>query len=216
MHTLIICNGFPPSRLLLKQEVQQADLIIGADGGGNILLDHKVKPDVVIGDLDSFQKPDKVNFEVIRDTDQESNDLEKALTYALNKDTTSCTVLGAFGKRMDHSLKNLSVMKQFNSRLNPLVYKDEYQKAFLVQDYFESQLPAGTIISLFPLSGVVEGITTTGLKFPLNNESLINGRRDGTSNENIQPAFSIEVTSGDLVVFIELRPVEQRTSDIES
>ncbi|MEX0608094.1 MAG: thiamine diphosphokinase [Balneolaceae bacterium] len=206
MHALIICNGFPPSKLLLTQEVAKADLIIGADGGGNILLNHLIKPDVVIGDLDSFQKPEKPDFEILLDRGQETNDLEKALEYALKAGSDSCTVLGAFGKRMDHSLKNLSVMKKFDDKLSSLVYKDEYQKAFLVSSYYEDQLPAGTIISLFPLSGIVKGITTNGLKYPLQNDELRNGARDGTSNENIQPAFSITVDSGDLVVFVELRP----------
>ena len=203
MHTVIVSNGFPPTKELLEKEITSADLVIGADGGGNTLLKHEFTPDVVIGDMDSFHKPKTVNFEIIHDPDQETNDLEKALSLALYRETESCTVLGAFGRRIDHSLKNLSVLKRFNEAFNKLVFKDEGLSAYLVTSQFSTELPVGSIVSLFPLSGKVTGITTEGLKYPLKGEILENGERDGTSNENVKPEFSIEIESGDLLVFLE-------------
>ncbi|WP_421773410.1 thiamine diphosphokinase [Gracilimonas sp.] len=203
MHAVIVSNGFPPSKELLEEELKSADLIIGADGGGNTLLNHGHTPQVVIGDMDSFNKPEAPDFEIIKDADQETNDLEKALSLALYRDVETCTVLGAFGRRMDHSLKNLSVLKRFDAAFNELLFKDERLSARLVSSAYSGKLPVGSIISLFPLSGKVTGITTKGLKYPLNNEILENGERDGTSNENVEEEFSIEVESGDLVVFLE-------------
>lgn len=206
MHALILSNGFPPSRSLLVSEVEKADILIGADGGGNIFLDHDIQPHVVVGDMDSFIRPDQLDFEILKDSGQETNDLEKALQEALNRESKSCTVLGAFGKRMDHSLKNLSVMKRYCDLFEILEFRDEDLKAFLVTSSYKGELPVGSIISLFPLSGTVSGIKTTGLKYPLKGEELKNGHRDGTSNENIERVFTIEVERGDLVVFIENQP----------
>lgn len=203
MHAVIVSNGFPPTKELLEAEIKNADLIIGADGGGNKILSLGVTPHFVIGDMDSFIKPEFFEFEVIHELDQETNDLEKALSLALKKDADTCTVLGAFGQRIDHSLKNLSVLKQFDSSFQNLTYKDEVFDAFLVTREFKWKRPVGSIVSLFPLSGEVSGITTKGLKYKLANESLKNGERDGTSNETVQPEFSIKVEEGDLVVFIE-------------
>ncbi|MEX2604146.1 MAG: thiamine diphosphokinase [Gracilimonas sp.] len=203
MHAVIVSNGFPPTKELLEAEIKRADLLIGADGGGNTILRHGITPDVVIGDMDSFQKPEIINFEMIRDLDQETNDLEKALSLANQKGSETCTVLGAFGRRMDHSLKNISVLKKFNPAFQKLLFVDEMLTAFLVENKYTGELPAGSIVSLFPLSGNVKGITTKGLKYPLSNESLENGRRDGTSNETVESEFSIEIESGDLVVFVE-------------
>lgn len=203
MHAVIVSNGFPPGKALLTSELESADLIIGADGGGNTLLRHDFTPTVIIGDMDSFEKPESVNFEIVHDPDQETNDLEKALSLALYRDAETCTVLGAFGKRMDHSLKNLSVLKRFNASFKELIFKDESLNAFLIKSHYTGKLPVGSIISLYPLSGQVNGITTAGLKYPLEGETLENGERDGTSNENIEEEFSIEIESGDLVVFVE-------------
>lgn len=203
MHAVIVSNGFPPTQELLKNEAKSADILIGADGGGNKILDHGLIPDVVIGDMDSFQEPETCDFEVIREPDQETNDLEKALNLALQKGAQTCNVLGSFGMRMDHSLKNLSVLKQFSSLFEQLIFRDERFDAFVIKEEYSGKIPVGNVVSLFPLSGVVKGITTKGLKYALNDESLINGQRDGTSNETMEPEFSVKVAEGDLVLFIE-------------
>ncbi len=203
MHAVIVSNGFPPSQELLKKEADSADILIGADAGGNKILDRGLTPDVVIGDMDSFQRPDDCNFEVIHEPDQETNDLEKALKLALKKGADTCYVLGAFGMRMDHSLKNLSVMKQFSSSFKKLIFRDERFDAVMITNQFKGRIPEGNVVSLFPLSGEVKGITTKGLKYALNGESLINGQRDGTSNETTEPEFLVEVREGDLVLFME-------------
>jgi thiamine pyrophosphokinase len=203
MHAVIVSNGFPPSKALLEAELRSADLIIGADAGGNTLLRYGITPTAVVGDMDSFEKPESVNFDIVHDPGQETNDLEKALSFALSQDAETCAVLGGFGRRMDHSLKNLSVLQRFNAAFKELVFKDESLNTVLVQTHFEAELPVGSIVSLFPLSGKVTGITTQGLKYALHGETLENGKRDGSSNENTQPKFSIDLEHGDLVVFTE-------------
>ncbi len=208
VNAVIVSNGFPPSPSLLKAETQKAGLIVGADGGGNVLLKAQIQPDVVIGDLDSFVKPEHINFELIHKADQETNDLEKALLFALRKGCTSCIILGAYGKRMDHALKNLSVLKKFDSEFEQLMIKDERFTTWYVAEFIEAQLPTGQAVSLFPLSGKASGITTKGLRYPLTDESLENGKRDGTSNETVASKLSVEVKQGDLLVFIENGEVE--------
>lgn len=203
MYAVIVSNGFPPTKELLEQEIKKADLLFGADGGGRTILKFGLIPDAVIGDLDSFEAPESPAFKVIHKPDQETNDLEKALTYALEQGVETCVVLGAFGQRMDHSVKNLSVLNQFHSRFRQLVFRDEVFDAILVQDQFSKRLSVGNIVSLFPISGEVTGIKTKGLKYALDNESLKNGVRDGTSNESISDEISVQIKHGDLVLFYE-------------
>jgi thiamine pyrophosphokinase len=52
------------------------------------------------------------------------------------------------------------------------------------------------------MSGKVKGIKTKGLLYPLNDEELENGKRDGSSNEAISDTISIEYTSGSLLLMI--------------
>ena len=202
MKAVILCDGALSKKTSVKDKVSQSDLFIAADGGAKHARQLSLQPDVIIGDLDSYNPDGNETAEVIHDADQETNDLEKALYYAKKQGCTHITVFGATGQRLDHTLKNLSVMKQFNNQFDSLVFKDHYSEIRLIRSPFSEQFPVGTSISLFPLSGRVEGITTKGLKYPLKNEFLENGVRDGTSNQTVEKKVEIEFKNGDLLLFI--------------
>ncbi|MFW6348418.1 MAG: thiamine diphosphokinase [Cyclonatronaceae bacterium] len=206
---MICCNGQPPAASLLHQAAGWADYIIAADGGANVLLSHAVVPDAITGDMDSYsrdaferflklRKQEKSPFppektpELIPNPDQESNDLEKALELARKRQEShhpapkaAVVICGATGYRLDHSLKNLSVMQQFLPHFSSLFMIDDYLCTFLhpPRKTLRFHLPEATPVSLFPLSGRVEGLTTRGLKYELDDDFLENGRRDGSSNE---------------------------------
>lgn len=200
-HILILCNGEPPSEQLLENYYTSSDLLIAADGGGNTALAMEVTPDAVIGDLDSFDPSRTGTWEIIHDTDQETNDLEKALKLAQQKNADSITILGATGQRLDHTLKNLSVLKQFDDAFDRIRLVDNFGQTQLLPSSFQTKIAIGTQISLFPLSGSVSGITTSGLKYRLNDEFLENGVRDGSSNEVIGNPVEISHQKGDLLLF---------------
>ncbi|HKK45500.1 MAG TPA: thiamine diphosphokinase [Balneolaceae bacterium] len=199
---LILCNGNPPSEKLFRQCRADAEYFIAADGGGNIARNFGVSPDTVIGDLDSFEKCDEDTFEVLFQADQESNDLEKALHHAKKKNASHVHILGATGQRLDHTLKNLSVLKQFHNHFRELLLKDDFGDTRLIDKSFRKEIAIGTQVSLFPLSGKVIGITTKGLKYPLQNEALENGIRDGSSNEVVENPIEITYKHGDLLLFL--------------
>lgn len=199
---LILCNGLAPSKSLFKEAYERADFFIAADGGANTALSMNVKPDVVIGDMDSYTPLPDDAFKVIEDPDQYSNDLEKALGLAAKKNATSVIVLGATGERVDQTLKNLSVLKQFNNKFKKLLFRDDHGDLKLIKSPFSAELKPNTTVSLFPLSGKVTGITTEGLKYPLQNEALENGVKDGSSNEVVASPVSISFEEGDLILFI--------------
>lgn len=199
---LILCNGQPPGEELFRECRAKSDYFIAADGGGNIARAFDEQPDVVIGDLDSFEASEENQSNVIREAGQESNDLEKALSYARKKEATHLLILGATGYRLDHTLKNLSVLIQFDSHFEELIVKDDFGTTRIIDRTFQETLPIGTQISLFPMSGKVTGITTKGLKYPLQEESLENGVRDGSSNEVIAKPVEITHQKGDLLLYI--------------
>lgn len=199
---LILCNGRPPAKKLLEKYCAKADLFVAADGGGKVALEYGMQPDVVIGDLDSFEQSGDEPFEVIHKADQETNDLEKALVYARANDGSHVHIFGATGDRVDQTLKNLSVLKQFDPNFEELLLIDDFGECRLIEKSYERSLPEGTLVSLFPLSGKVSGITTRGLKYPLKDEALENGVRDGSSNRVVESPIRISYRSGDLLLFV--------------
>lgn len=202
VNTLIVCDGRPPSNSLFEIWHNWSDYIIAADGGIHTIRSFDAVPDLAIGDMDSFDPDGSESFEVISDSDQETNDLEKALNLAVQEEATHITVLGATGQRVDHTLKNISVLKQFDSRFEELIFRDDYGDLLLLPKQYSTELPIHAALSLFPLSGVVSGIVTEGLEYPLNNEKIENGVRDGSSNRVISNPVSITHKEGDLLLFV--------------
>lgn len=209
MNAVILCDGRPPAADVLNRFLDKSSLFIAADGGALTAHAMGLHPEVIIGDFDSFTPNGDELSEIVTDPDQDTNDLEKALTYALKKGATAATVFGATGKRLDHTLKNLSVLKRFDHKFKSLIFRDRYADIFLVQSPFQAELPIHTSVSLYPLSGMVSGITTRGFRYSLTNEVLENGVRDGTSNETIKNRVEIEFEKGDLLMFINHKTEEE-------
>lgn len=194
---------------MIQEELssQGSSLFIAADGGAKTAKKLGLRPDIIIGDLDSFTPDGTERAEIIQDPDQETNDLEKALHAALHRGAIKVVIFGATGKRLDHTLKNLSVMLQFHPKLEDIRFKDRYSMMEIIRSPFKRAVVPGTTLSLFPLSGTVHGITTKGLKYPLSDEMLKNGVRDGNSNEATEPTVEIEFKQGDLLLITNLKPL---------
>jgi thiamine pyrophosphokinase len=200
---LILANGNPPSKRLFRKYLLSADWFICADGGANTAVRFGSTPHLIIGDFDSVRKEtlhvfSKVAIQKLKD--QNSTDLEKALTAAIRKRCTEIVVLGATGGRLDHAIGNLSALAKFSCK-STIKFIDDTGEFIPVGHKLEITLPVGTSISLLPLSRC-SAIVTTGLKWNLNNESLQLGIRESTSNIVASSHVNIKVRSGDLIAFV--------------
>ena len=98
----------------IRRILKDADIIIAADGGANLCKLQKVKPDYIIGDLDSITYENMEFFsdsKFIEITEQENTDLQKALNYALSLNPTKIKIISSFGKRADHTLGNILIFQ---------------------------------------------------------------------------------------------------------
>nr|BCX01192.1 MAG: thiamine pyrophosphokinase [Bacteroidota bacterium] len=204
MRVLVLADGQPPRKKRVLLHLRRADQFLLTDGAARTARRWGLVPRAVIGDLDSYRGDFDGQAEVIRDPDQETNDLEKALAWALGQGAREVVVLGATGRRLDHTLKNLSVLRRFHPHFARIWMEDEDHRIELVRSgqelYFEG--PVGLPVSLFPLSGRAEGIWTEGLRWALRGESLENGVRDGSSNEISSSPVRVGLERGDLLVLI--------------
>ncbi len=205
---LIICNGKLSKRLLKKffdlNKPRKVISIIACDGACNFMYDVNFSPDVIIGDMDSANLK-AVNFfkkhgvKIKKDPDQYSNDLEKSLRYAIKNKYKKIYIAGFGGKRFDHSLNNLSVLKKYYTKSEITLY-DETFTYCLINKKIEFDYKVGEVVSLIPLPKA-EGEKTSGLKYTLNGGTLELGIREGGMNEASAKEVSISVKKGELLVF---------------
>jgi len=199
---LVIANGEPPKKMRLQALLREADVVLCADGGANIALKLGVVPDAIIGDLDSIHTETLVKFHKVptyRDNDDESTDLEKTIAWAIKEKFDHVTVIGASGKRLDHSMGNLGVLAKFYPDA-VVRFVDEFGELTYVGRELTIDVKKGEIVSLIPLSRC-EGIVTDGLRYALNGETLELGVRGGTSNVVTASPVSIKVKKGNLLLF---------------
>ena len=179
---IILANGQFPSGWKGMELLKSADLLICCDGAADKLVSFGMSPHVIIGDLDSVSTEVRELYAsvMIHSDDQESNDLTKAVHYCIEKVYPSVSILGATGLREDHTLGNISLMMEYYPRIEVQIISD-YGIFFLVQSGEQVQSYAGEKISLFSIDNRVH-VTSTGLKYPLNDLQLSNWYR-ATMNE---------------------------------
>ena len=201
---LIIANGQACSQELLGQLLEWSPLVVVLDSAIERVMQLDLKVDVLIGDFDrnfNAEKYRKSQFpiEIIHAPDQNKTDLEKAFDYLIDRKIPAVNVVWATGKRADHTFANTTNIVQYRNLLK-IVILDDHSKIFLLPTKFQKWYTANTIISLLPL-GTVLGISTSNLFYPLNNESLTIGYRNGNSNHVISDGIvAIEHQSGDLLL----------------
>ena len=196
---LIIANGESCSRELLDQLLEWNPLVVVLDSAMERVIELGIKVDVLIGDFDrNFDslkyKDAQYPIEIIHVADQNSTDLEKAFNYLINRNIPMVNVVWATGRRMDHTIANITCLPKYKKDLK-IVILDDYSKIFLLPKEYKKWYPKETVISLIPI-GKVENITTHLLKYPLNKEHLELGERIGSSNSVLKDGI-IEIYHGE-------------------
>ena len=200
---LLFANGEVTSREADRLRAQVFDAVIAADGGTTHAQRFGFTPDVVIGDLDSItqaQLDALSNTTFVQKPSQEINDLHKALRYCQTHGATHITVMGVTGKRLDHTLNNFSVLCRFDRDITLTIY-DRYSQIFIVRHRWEYTGHIGQGISLIPL-GEAGGVHTSGLRWPLRDEPLAIGAREGCSNTLTTTPVVVTLRSGILLAFV--------------
>lgn len=200
---LIILDGEINSALLKKQ-IKIHSLVISADGASDKLYRLKIIPDYIIGDLDSITPKalahfEKNNVHIKKIAEQEHNDFEKCLQFALSKKIKSIIVIGYGGKRADHMLNNFSVMKKYYKKCSIKLVDNDFE-IFFAGKSAEFSCKKGDTVSVLAMPKA-EGITTRGLQYRLKNETLEFGIREGALNKAVSSKVKIEVMKGDLLIF---------------
>ena len=201
---LIIANGESCSMDLLGQLLEWSPTVIVLDGAAHRFEPLGIKIDVLLGDFDGDVNLQELELrqqpiKVIHTPDQNATDLEKAIQWLINEGYPSANIAWATGLRADHTVNNMMSLFKYQGRID-LVMLDDYSRIFTLPKLYKKWYPKGTRISLLPF-GVVQGITCTGLKYPLNNENLESGIRSGSSNEVEQDGWvEISYQSGNMLL----------------
>lgn len=185
------------------------DYLVAADGGALALERWKVLPHLIVGDMDSLgdagvERFAKQGIPVAKfPAAKDESDLELAVAQAIAAGASEIVLLGALGgERLDHETANLLLLAdpgydgvRIEARRGSLRVRAVRGEGSL------SVGPLEAIVTLLPINGDAEGVTTEGLRYPLRGETLRFGRARGLSNEVDSLPATVTVRKGSLLVF---------------
>ena len=209
--TVVITGGpiFQEAAKLISSE----DRIICADSGVDYALSNNIRVDEVFGDLDSISASGK-EYIKIKDIplnqypcEKDMTDTELAIRSA--DERSDVLLICSLQGRPDHVLTNILLVSRLRSEGRSIICSDGRTDIIPLSGKDHINIkgiidPESKAISLIPVTDKVEGVTTEGLYYPLDNASIERGSSYTNSNEisDNSGSFSVCVEKGELLVVI--------------
>jgi thiamine pyrophosphokinase len=198
---LLLIGGEGPSREALRPLLPEIACTIAADSGFDLGVALGLIPDLLVGDLDSVASTAALaSFppERIRryPADKDETDTEIGLRLLREMGFDRVAVAGGGGGRLDHLL---GIVSLFERAEPPLCWYTarEYIQAF--ERELRIQGCRGQTVSFFPLTERVSGMSSRGLKWPLDGLRWRRGEM-GVSNVFIEDSAVVVLGEGRLLM----------------
>ena len=199
-YTVIVADGIFPQHEIPLGYLKNAGRVVCCDGSAQNLVLAGIQPDAIVGDLDSLPDDLAKRFadRIFPDKSQDTNDLTKAVAWCNEMGYRDVVIIGATGKREDHTIGNISLLAEYIKEVNVVMVTDTgILRPYLKSSRIES-FP-GQQVSIFAIDPLTE-VTSHGLRYPLVRAKISNWWF-ATLNEATGDTFSLEFT-GRLIVYL--------------
>lgn len=195
---VILANGDYPTHHEPLGKLMQAEFVVCCDGGADQYIANGFTPNVIVGDGDSLSEENRIKYaeRIYYIPDQETNDQTKAVKYLLDRGYRSISIVGATGKREDHTIGNISLLIEY-MRMGAKVKSYTDYGVFIPcsgTQIFKSQ--KGQQISIFNFTA--KNLSSNGLEYPI---YTFTSWWQGTLNNSLGEEFTIS-SDGEYIVFL--------------
>jgi len=199
---VILANGLFPKKKRLLDIIHNAPMLICCDGAASHLYEFGKTPNYVIGDMDSISSSLKELWKdlLIYKTDQNTNDLTKAVEFCIEKGFKNIAILGAGGLREDHALANISLLHLYLPLVEHVEMISDFGTFTPICKTQQFKSKKGEQVSIFSLTPSTI-ISTQGLKFPICSSQL-SSWWEASLNQSEGEKFTIHLESvGKILVY---------------
>jgi thiamine pyrophosphokinase len=202
--TAILANGKFPDHPNPLGYLLNAKRVICCDGAADSLIDFGLEPFAIVGDCDSLNPYviEKYYDRIFRIEEQDTNDLTKSITWCYESGYKDLVILGATGKREDHTLGNISLLTEYAHFMTVKMVTDA-GILIPVPESCKMESVKGQQVSIFSIDPSIE-ITSSGLKYKLEKKKLANWWQ-ATLNEAEGSSFTLEFKGLPLIVFLKFQ-----------
>jgi thiamine pyrophosphokinase len=185
--------------------VPDAGTVVAADGGLDRALALGLAVDIVIGDLYSVSDAalaaaEAAGTRVVRHpAAKDATDLELALDAAIALAPKRILVVGSAGGRLDHLLGSILLLADARYAAATVDASLDGNRIAVIRGSRTLTGTPGEIVTLLPVHGPAEKVSTSGLEYPLHGETLTAGTTRGVSNVFAAAEAEITVVGGCVV-----------------
>ena len=177
------------------------DYIVFCDSGLKHLDSLGVKPNLIVGDFDSYDNPNLDVETIVLPCEKDDTDTVFAVKEALKRGFDEFLLIGVIGARLDHTLGNVSILMYLDSLSKKGVIIDDYSEMEIVSKEPAFIEDSFAYFSLINVSGKAKGIVVENAKYSLDNAEITCEYQYGISNEVIKGEIAkVSVSDGQLLL----------------
>jgi len=173
---------FCPSHILNKKKINipvsdydDGNIYIAADSGIKTAEKLNIKPDIIIGDFDSFDlsklKDDSIKI-IKHPPEKDDADLMLAIKYSLELGYKNIAIIGGLDGRIDHTLANMFYLKYIRSHGGFGYITNGYNKISYLANSSVKIRKEYKYVSILPVIPEIRGVTLKGFKYLLDNATV--------------------------------------------
>jgi thiamine pyrophosphokinase len=195
---VILANGDYPTASLPLRILSEAPYVACCDGGANEYITKGHLPNIIIGDGDSLCPNYREHYASLihHNPDQETNDQTKAIQYLHARGMKRIAIVGATGKREDHTIGNISLLMEYMRMGCEVRSYTDYGTFIPCKGTCTFECQPGQQISIFNFTA--KHLKSSGLAYSIYDFSTW---WQGTLNHSTSDTFTIEA-EGEYLVFI--------------
>ncbi len=199
VETVILANGEFPLHEIPISMLRNNEYIVCCDGAINKLSQTDIIPQAIVGDCDSLSLENRLKYKGIihQIKEQDTNDLTKSVRFCLENGKKQIVILGATGKREDHTIANISLLADYIDWVEDISIVTDYGVFNAISSFSTFESYPGQQVSLFSIDPLP--VSSHNLIYPVENRIFTNWWQ-ATLNEAGSDTFGID-TEGKLIVF---------------
>ena len=195
---VIVAGGEHPTAPQPLEALQSAPFVVCCDGAADRYIATGGVPDAIVGDGDSISAANRKNYAHLLHviSEQETNDQTKAVRFLMEHGKRSIAIVGATGRREDHTIGNISLLIEY-ARAGCDVRSFTDHGVFIpCNGTTTHKCRKGQQVSIFSITA--KDLSAKGLLYPIYD---FNNWWQGTLNECTGDEFTINA-NGEYLLFI--------------
>ena len=195
-NALIINGGLNSTK---RDQLDNYDFIVAVDSGAEHAYKLFLKPDLIIGDLDSIdektiKRAEKDSIQILKyETNKNETDFELALKHVLDQSIKDITIIGGEYGEIDHLFSVLTVIISYQN--DELILWIHGNQSIIIPNSKKIKIGNNVKFSILPFTDL-KNLNISGAQWNLENENIKFGKSFTLRNVSIDKNIEVSVDDG--------------------